>query len=298
MDNKEVLSLQPSTTPPLSNIVPIKQKGISKDRILNLKEIEIINDLIKCTICLEIILKPYECDICGSLFCESCITEWLSNQKTCPMKCTNYKITKAKINTRKMLNLVQLKCLYAPDCNVETTYWRMLEHESQCPFQKMKCPNFPCNYEGSFKDIKPHLLSQCPYVLYECGFCKSNIPKNIFETHLETHTKDHNFVIVNCSICESNENLRRCLCKKIFCEKCFSYGKDLDCIKNCYLFHTGQKITTQTYHISKYPLPKNFEAKLFFPSVHWIRVGISFNQEIVENQEDMNCPPYDIYYIL
>ena len=43
--------------------------GIPKERILNYNKILIIEDLVKCSICLEILCKPYECEVCGSLFC-------------------------------------------------------------------------------------------------------------------------------------------------------------------------------------------------------------------------------------
>ena len=69
-------------------------------------------------------------------------------------------------------------------------------------------------------------------------------------------------------------------------------------MKNCYLFHTGLKYTDVTYHIAKYPLPKNFEAKLLFTSVDWVRTGICFNADIVKDQTDANCPQFDIYCIL
>ena len=57
----------------------------------------------------------------------------------------------------------------------------------------------------------------------------------------------------------------------------------MDCLKTCYLFHTGLNNTTNIYNISKYPLPKNFEAKLLFTSVDWVRTGITFNKEILED---------------
>ena len=60
-----------------------QKNGISPDRIANTEKITIIEDLIKCSICLEIISKPYECDVCGSLFYKDCINEWLKINPTC-----------------------------------------------------------------------------------------------------------------------------------------------------------------------------------------------------------------------
>ena len=64
------------------------------------------------------------------------------------------------------------------------------------------------------------------------------------------------------------------------------------------IFHTGLNYTTEIYNISKYPLPKNFEVKLYFDSVSWIRIGITFDKKIIDNQIDKDCPQYDIYYLL
>lgn len=276
----------------------VQKNGLSIDRVVNQDKIGIIQDLIKCSICLEILCKPYECDVCGSLFCEDCINDWLKIKPSCPMKCTNYKFTKAKINTKKMLNLLRLRCINYPECKFESEYWEMFEHEERCPFQKIRCPNTPCDYSGSYNDLKKHLFLSCPYLNYECGFCKSKIQRSLFDGHLEEHHKDRTFSILNCSFCGSNENLRRCICKKPICLRCLETGRNSDCIKTCYLFSNGSKTTSNVYNISKAPLPNNFEAKIHFLTVDWVRSGISFDKNIVTDQADVNCPPFDIYCIL
>ena len=103
---------------------------------------------------------------------------------------------------------------------------------------------------------------------------------------------------MKCEYCSSNEFLRRCLCKKIICERCLETQKNKECIRNCYIFQNGQNTTSTIYNLSKYPLPKNAEIKLYFEEIYWIRNGISFTTDIVNNQEDVNCPEFDIYYIL
>ena len=68
--------------------------------------------------------------------------------------------------------------------------------------------------------------------------------------------------------------------------------------KNQFLFNNNLDFATDIYNISKNPLPKNFKAKLKFNSVSWVRVGITFDKEIVKDKTDENKPLYDIYYIL
>lgn len=275
-----------------------QKSGILKERIINSDKIAIIEDLIKCSICLDILSKPYECESCGTLFCEDCIKDWIKINLSCPLKCANFQLTKAKINTRKILNLLQLRCINYPECDFVSDYWTMFDHETKCSFQKIKCPNTPCEFASSYKELKNHLGKSCSYLNYECGFCRCKINRIDFEKHLDEHYKEKTFNIVNCFKCESSENLRRCVCRKSLCVKCLLSGKNTDCVKSCYLYHTGLKYTSLVYNISKYPLPKNFEVKLLFTAVDWIRCGISFNKEVIEDQTDVNCPQYDVYCIL
>ena len=277
----------------------VQQKnGIPKERIINYNQILIIEDLVKCSICLEILCKPYECEICGSLFCEDCIQEWLNINHSCPMKCENFIMMKARPNTRKMLNIIKIRCINYPDCNYTCGYWEVFEHEKTCPFQKIRCPNGKCEFEGSFKDLKNHMNKQCPYLNIQCGFCRCRIQQNFLEEHLEKHYKNRTFNIQPCCICNSNEEIRKCLCNKYYCYRCLDEGEDILCSKTCYLFHNNYNYTTQIYNISKYPLPRNFEVKLHFSSADWVRTGITFNKEIINDQSDVNCPQYDIYCIL
>ena len=103
-----------SFDPVIHSLYVTQNKGISLDRIANPDEITVIEELIKCSICLEILCKPYECEVCGNLFCEYCINEWLKIAPICPVKCENLKLIKARLNTRKMLNLIKLKCINYP----------------------------------------------------------------------------------------------------------------------------------------------------------------------------------------
>ena len=276
----------------------VTKSGIPKERIINIDKVMVIEDLIKCSICLEILCKPYECETCGTLFCEDCINDWIRIKLSCPMKCVNFKLTKCKINTKKMLNIIQLSCINAPHCTFVSDYWNMFEHESKCEYQKIKCPNIPCIYEGHFKELKNHMSISCENLHYECGFCKSKVKRTNFSQHLDEHYKEKTFNILNCFICESSDNLRRCVCKKSICYKCLVNGRNTECINNCYTFHTGFRTTSTIYNLSKFALPKNFELKVLYISVDWIRSGLSFTKDIIADQNDSNCPQYDVYCIL
>ena len=282
-----------------NTLIKVKKYGINKERLININKISLIEELIKCSICNEIVYKPFECENCCSLFCEECINDWIKINKKCPSEtCNNLKVIKAKINEKKLLNLIQLKCINYPDCSYTAEYWDMLEHENKCEYQKIKCPNFPCNYEGHFLNLKNHLTNECNYIFYECGFCKCKIYRNQFQNHLEEHYNEKSFYILNCRYCGSSQNLRKCICKKVICLRCLNAGKNYECKNTCYLFQNDNRYTSQIYNISKYLLPKNCEIKILFDSVDWVRSGITFSKEIVNEQNDFNCPSYDVYCIL
>ena len=270
--------------------------GISINRILNIDKLQVIEDLIKCPICLNILNNPYECELCGSLFCEDCIQNWLKNKPNCPMRCQELKIKRANVNARKLLNVIELRCQNHPDCNFSGKYWDLLSHEEKCKFQKIECPNNICKFKGNFSDLKNH-LTICEFGNIQCGFCKSKIPRNDMNEHLNNHQKNNTFFIKSCSLCGSDQDIRRCICNECICANCLEEN-EFNSHKECNSFATGLNYTNKVYNISKKPLPRNFECKITFLSVGWIRVGITFEPKIDEIDEDFNCPPYDIYCIL
>ena len=270
--------------------------GISSERIINQEKLEVIEDLIKCPICFNYLNNPYECELCGGLFCEDCIQDWLKNKQKCPMRCPELKIKRADINSRKLLNVIELRCQNYPDCNYTGKYWDLLSHEEKCNFQKIICPNYTCKFKGKFADLQKHLLS-CPYTNIKCGFCFSLIPRKYINDHLENHQKNKTFIIKSCSLCGSDQDIRRCICNECICTNCLEEN-EFSSHKECNSFMTGLNYTDKIYNVSKKPLPKNFECKITFISVGWIRVGITFEPKIAEIDEDVNCPPFDIYCIL
>ena len=270
--------------------------GISLDRIVNTDQLALIEDLLKCPICFNFLNNPYECELCGGLFCEDCIQDWLKTKEKCPMRCPELKIKRADINSRKLLNKIVLRCQNYPDCDFSASYWDLFAHEEKCNFQKIRCPNKPCKYTGKFKDFQKH-HQICEFGNIECNFCKALIPRCEMNSHLDKHQKNKTFYIKNCNFCNSNRDLKRCLCNETICASCLEEN-NLNSHEKCFEFTTGSVYTSKLYNISKNPLPLNFECKITFLSVGWIRVGITFEPKIEDFEEDANCPPYDIYCLL
>ena len=294
--NKETDNDSNSENETPDNLIVKLHGGISNERIVNKDKLQVIEDLIKCPICFSYLNNPYECEICGGLFCEDCIKDWLKTKEKCPMRCAELKIKRADINSRKLLNVIILRCQNYPDCQYSTNYWDLLAHEEKCPFQKIKCPNSLCKFNGKFVDLQKHLMN-CQYSKIECGFCKALIIKKDISEHLEKHQQKKTLIKKNCAFCGSDTDLRRCICNKSICLNCLE-DNHLSSHINCFQFSTGYIYTTNIYNVSKHPLPQNFECKINFLSVGWIRVGITFEPSIGDVDEDANCPPFDIYCIL
>ena len=100
-----------------------------------------------------------------------------------------------------------------------------------------------------------------------------------------------------CSICKNKSNLRRCLCQEYYCDNCILNNKIEKCLKECFLFNNNSDKLSSFYNISKYPLPQNFEAKIHFTDVDQVRIGITFDPNIIREISDDNSPKYKIYYI-
>ena len=101
-----------------------------------------------------------------------------------------------------------------------------------------------------------------------------------------------------CLYCGIQKDLKKCICNKYYCDKCISNNKNISCQNNCFVFDNNLNTLTSYYQISKFPLPKNFEAKVHFNKVHYIRFGITFDPNIIKEKDfDLNDPPYNIYYL-
>ena len=128
---------------------------------------------------------------------------------------------------------------------------------------------------------------------------KDILPKN--ENNGKTKDKtDFNKENKNifCSICKSILNLKKCLCQEYYCDNCILNNKPEKCLKECFLFNNNSNKLNSLYNISKYPLPKNFKAQIHFTDVDLVRIGLTFDSNIIKEAKDSNNPNYKIYYIL
>ena len=145
--------------------------------------------------------------------------------------------------------MIELLCQHYPDCDYVDKYLDLLANEEKCYFQKIKCPNYCCKFQAKFWDLKNHLLF-CEYSNIQFSFCKAIIIRAEIASHLEKHKKNNNFYIKPCYLCNSDQDIRRCLCNECICANCLEEN-DISSHRECFAL-----------------------------GVHWIRVGITFEPKI------------------
>ena len=165
-------------------------------------------------------------------------------------------------------------------------------------------PNEKCNNSQEYIDI---LSSEIIYLrnshnktIKELQSLKEelNAIKKLINNRKENENENNATNKLNiCSICGNSEMIKKCICCKYFCEKCISDKKNTQCLKECYLLNNNLNKLTTYYHISKHPLPKNFEAKIHINEVDMLRIGISFDTDIINEKNGcVDSPKYRIYY--
>ena len=82
---------------------------IDKSDIINKEEFKVIESLITCPICCEVIYEPFQCENCENCFCKDCINNWSKKSKTCPFKCENAIYKESKL-AKRILGILKVKC--------------------------------------------------------------------------------------------------------------------------------------------------------------------------------------------
>lgn len=115
----------------------LNDEYILKDRIYTS-----IKDIIKCCICLNIIIEPMMCMRCNNNFCKKCIEQWTNIKKECPFRCQNTNYKKSLVIS-KLLSKLKFNC---KKCQKIVNYDNMEQHlYTNCDTKK--CYNIIYNIE-------------------------------------------------------------------------------------------------------------------------------------------------------
>jgi len=159
----------------ISNIknMEIDKGGISESRLVNNNSnIQTITNILKCKICQNILLNPYDCSKCGNTFCYNCINNLKENNLPCPFNCKSFEITPSSFGLKKFLNQLKFECKYKNNgCKEIISYMDIENHESKCPYNIVICPNVECKQKLKSNDLENHIQNECQFTLFKCKKC-------------------------------------------------------------------------------------------------------------------------------
>ncbi|XP_065567267.1 E3 ubiquitin-protein ligase NRDP1-like isoform X1 [Artemia franciscana] len=107
-----------------------------------------IDEDLLCSICTFVLEDPVQAPICEHVFCNTCITEWLTSSQTCPIDRTNLTIDALKPAPRILRNFLSRLTLSCSNqthgCPASLTLERFAAHLRECTFN----PKRPVNCQS------------------------------------------------------------------------------------------------------------------------------------------------------
>ena len=168
--------------------------GFDESRVINKDYLNSLNNIYKCGICFKIMDNPTDCESCGHSFCFECI----QNLK-CPFKCKTKKLKSSSQNLKDILSKIKFKCLNK-DCNQILNYNDVKNHDKNCDFQEMICPNKGCDKKLIKKNLENHVINECQFTLIKCPYCDFQFNKNEITKH------EKSCALINSSLKNENNN--------------------------------------------------------------------------------------------
>ncbi|KAK5873224.1 hypothetical protein PBY51_018287 [Eleginops maclovinus] len=142
-----------------------------------------------CEACRLVLCQPRQTE-CGHRFCQSCISDILSNPNpSCPADreplfkdkifrdvCCHREIMALKVYCRSEAN----------GCPEQLSLQHIPEHLTVCLFFEVPCPLGQCKERMMRKEIPDHLSWKCKHRETSCEFCSTKMPLTELQKHKET----------------------------------------------------------------------------------------------------------------
>lgn len=172
--------------------------GIHIDRLINKETYKNFDELIKCKICFDILVNPFDCEKCGNTFCHDCAQNFIKDSKPCPL-CNNpdnqeniidskieFTIKSSSLAITSFLSSLKFYCLNKEiGCSEKISYLNVLDHDKECTFSFSKCPNIRCGKLVRRQDLEKHIRKECGYSLFKCENCNFDFNRNDYIEHVE-----------------------------------------------------------------------------------------------------------------
>ena len=165
---------------------PSVSNKIEFNRLINKEAISSFIELIKCKLCFNVLINPFDCESCGNTFCYECINNLRVNNKQCLFKCENFQIKQASLGITSLLSTLTFECLNKESgCNTIIPYLDVNNHDKECQYQTAICPNFKCNRSIKRQLLEYHIRKECNYTLFKCDNCEINFIRADYVQHVK-----------------------------------------------------------------------------------------------------------------
>ena len=215
----------------LMRLVPLSTKP-NKDQIyldpnLITQEFCEFSGIIDCKICTGISINPICCKNCDSIFCKTCISDWIKRSNgICPNRC-EFQEFEIRRTTKNMMNKIKLNCTNKDlGCKEEIIYEFYSKHAELCDYTLYEC--IGCGMKDFKKIIVSH-IKMCEKIYRKCEFCL----EKFICTKINEHYNECQMYEIPCKLCElkvkrySFEKHLNMECKESFVECVFCGVKDL-----------------------------------------------------------------------
>eukprot|EP01038_Epipyxis_sp_PR26KG_P007288 gene7288-9930_t len=233
--------------------------------------IDSLPECLRCIICHGVAQDMMEHMQCDTIFCKKCIDGYVayasaSRKHECPHCNMSMKndMKKANRHIREMHSKLRIKCINSPACSHEGIIETIKQHEMDCGFGEITCPQcneklirsqkmdhdslhcksrrIPCTFCHMlllFRDLNQHIENICMVAPIACEYC--------YESTTRLSRSNHNDICpklpIRCKYRQCNEILPRngyathtekCKFRTIKCAYCFD-----DVIYSEYIKHTS-----------------------------------------------------------
>ncbi len=137
-----------------------------------------LQDELICSICMKVLNEPQMVNCCEQRFCKNCLTEWMTNNKTCPhCRSTDFNHILLKRLSKRISELEVYCANKAHGCKStlevsEYQHHLSVNNPQGCFFTKLLCP-LRCGADLFRGDLGNHCKEKCPKRRVQCQYCKS-----------------------------------------------------------------------------------------------------------------------------
>jgi WD40 repeat protein len=148
-----------------------------------------LSDIFKCALCLGLARKPVNCLQCEGIFCEVCITQAQSTNRTCPLCRSPLKTKKIQKGMPEVLDDILVLCP-SGNCSADIKYKDILTHMQVCPFTQRYAICTGCKFKSQITLTDPSAIlthiDNCLDSPDPCVYCKNYFKRRFLNTHMQT----------------------------------------------------------------------------------------------------------------